>query len=314
MSLKKKLQKLAQVRHRPNFMAYACLVGVCFFWGTTWVVSAWTVRQGVSALQVAAVRQVIAGIILCVSLWWVHKDQLALPSWKDTFLLAFLNFVCSNALSTWGVKYIPGGLGSIVGAAYPLWIVVLYTWFFGRKISAAIWVGMLLAFFGLVLVFYPSLMGADVKGNFVFGFALSVFSSITWALGTIYTKRQADRKVNPYFSIGLQMLLSGSVLCLVLYMGGQFTPLQAIPAGVWGGIGYLTLVGSLIAFSCFLYALKHLPAEQVSIYAYVNPIIALFISHFTMGEAITPMLLMGTAVVIVGVYSINRAFKMEAVS
>ncbi|MFN8320969.1 MAG: EamA family transporter [Saprospiraceae bacterium] len=309
--MKKKLQKLAQVRHRPNFMAYACLAGVCIFWGTTWVVSAWTVRQGVSALQVAAVRQIIAGVVLCTSLWFVLKDKLVLPSWRDTVLLAFLNFICSNALSTWGVKFIPGGLASIVGAAYPLWLVVLYTWFFDKKISMAIWIGMLMSFFGLVLVFYPSLQGADVKGNFVFGFLLSVFSSITWALGTIYTKRQADRQVNPYFSIGLQMLLSGSVLSLVLWMGGQFTPLTEIPVGVWGGIGYLTLFGSLIAFSCFLYALKHLPAEQVSIYAYVNPIVALFISHFTMGEAITPMLLLGTAVVIVGVYSINRAFKIE---
>ena len=292
-------------------MAYACLVAVCILWGTTWVASAWTVRQGVSALQVAAIRQIIAGVVLCSSLWFVLKDKLVLPSWRDTVLLAFLNFVCSNALSTWGVKFIPGGLGSIVGAAYPLWLVVLYTWFFDKKISMAIWLGMMMSFFGLVLVFFPSLQGADVKGNFLFGFLLSVFSSITWALGTIYTKRQADRQVNPYFSIGLQMLLSGSVLCVVLWMGGQFTPLTEIPAGVWGGIGYLTLFGSLIAFSCFLYALKHLPAEQVSIYAYINPIVALFISHFTMGEAITPLLLLGTAIVIGGVYSINRAFKIE---
>jgi drug/metabolite transporter (DMT)-like permease len=164
---------------------------------------------------------------------------------------------------------------------------------------------------GWSLYFFHPFKGADVKGNFVFGFLLSVFSSITWALGTIYTKKQADRQVNPYFSIGLQMLLSGSVLSVVLWMGGQFTPLAEIPAGVWGGIGYLTLFGSLIAFSCFLYALKHLPAEQVSIYAYINPIVALFISHFTMGEAITPLLLLGTAIVIGGVYSINRAFKIE---
>lgn len=309
--MKQKLTKIAEVRHRPDFMAYACLAVVCVAWGTTWVASAWTVRQGVSALQVAAVRQVIAGVILCTSLWLMYKNKLVLPSWKDTLLLAFLNFVCSNALSTWGVKFIPGGLGSVVGAAYPLWIVVLYTWFFSKKISVAIWLGMLLSFMGLVLVFFPSLQGADVKGNFVFGFAISVFSSITWALGTIYTKRQADRQVNPYFSIGLQMLISGSALSMVLNAAGEFTPLAEIPLPVWAGIGYLILVGSLIAFICFLYALKHLPTEQVSIYAYINPIVALLISHFTMGEAITPLILVGTTIVIAGVYTINRAFRME---
>ncbi|MBK8701318.1 MAG: EamA family transporter [Saprospiraceae bacterium] len=151
-----------------------------------------------------------------------------------------------------------------------------------------------------------------MKGNFVFGFALSVFSTITWALGTIYTKRQTGQQVNPYFSIGLQMLLSGLSLSFFLEGTGNFTPIADITLNVWVGIGYLTLFGSLIAFSCFLYALKHLPAEQVSIYAYINPIVALFISHLWMGEEVTALLLTGSAIVILGVYIINRAFKIEA--
>ncbi|MBK8701319.1 MAG: DMT family transporter [Saprospiraceae bacterium] len=153
--MKEKLKAMRNVHQSPDFLAYVCLFAVCILWGTTWVVSSWTVRQEVSALQVAAIRQVIAGVVMCSYLWWTLRDKLMWPSWKATVLLAFLNFICSNALSTWGVEYIPGGMASIVGAAYPLWLVVLYSFFFSRKISTVIWVGMLLSFAGLILVFFP---------------------------------------------------------------------------------------------------------------------------------------------------------------
>ena len=308
--MKQRLRNIRAVSKGPNFTAYLCLFAVCILWGTTWVVSSWTVRQEVSALQVAAIRQIIAGTIMCIGLFWFHKGSIQWPPLKDTLLLSLLNFIFSNGLSTWGVKYIPGGLASIVGAAYPLWLVVIYSLFFKKQISSLIWTGMVMAFIGLVLVFYPSLDGADIKGNFVFGFGLSVFSTITWALGTIYTKKQTTKSIDPYFSIGLQMLISGFTLSIVLLFNGNFTPIQNISLNVWLGISYLTLFGSLIAFSCFLYALKNLPAEQVSIYAYINPIVALLISHLFMGEKLSFLLLTGTAVVITGVFILNRAFKI----
>lgn len=303
------ISTLKNARRGPNFAAYLCLLAVCILWGTTWVVSSYSVRQGISAMQVVAIRQVVAGGILFVSMMIYHKGMLKWPSMKYTLFLALLNFVFSNGLSTWGVQYLPAGLASIIGATYPLWLVVFYFVFFGRTISTKVWSGMLICFVGLVLVFSPNIIGTTLKEGFLFGLALSIFSSMTWALGNIYTKRQNTHDVNPYFSLSLQMLISGSIITAILGGTHQLTPLSTIPANVWASIMYLVFAGSLVAYSCFLYALKFLPAEQVSVYAYVNPIVALFISHLFMGEQVTAILLIGTVVVLVGLYVLNKAFK-----
>jgi drug/metabolite transporter (DMT)-like permease len=309
MTIKKTISQLAEVKNRPNFIAYLALVSVCFFWGTTWVVSSYTVRQGINALQVASLRQLIAGILICGWLYFYHKGNLAYPSLKDTILLGFLNFILSNALSTWGVQFVPGGFAAIIGAAYPLWLVVIYTLYYKKSFSNKLWFGMILAFIGLIFVFYPSIKTAEVKNTFVFGFLLSLFSTVSWAIGTIYTKNQTKKDVNPYLSLGLQMLLSGSALYILLMINRQTAPIKDIPLNVWGGIMYLVVAGSLLAFVCFIYCLKYLPTEQVSIYAYINPIVALIFSSIFMDEKITPLLLFGTAVVIAGVYIINQTFK-----
>jgi drug/metabolite transporter (DMT)-like permease len=308
--MKATIQTLKNVRQGPNFAAYLCLFAVCILWGTTWVVSSYSVRQGISAMQVVAVRQIVAGGILFVSMMIYHKGALKWPSMKFTLFLSLLNFVFSNGLSTWGVQYLPAGLASIIGATYPLWLVIFYYLFFGRTISSKIWTGMLICFVGLVLVFSPNIIGTTLKDNFLFGLALSIFSSMTWALGNIYTKRQNTHDVNPYFSLSLQMLISGSIITVILSGTHQLTPWSSIPVNVWASIMYLVIAGSLVAYSCFLYALKFLPAEQVSVYAYVNPIVALFISHLFMGEQVTVVLLIGTAVVLLGLYVLNKAFKV----
>ena len=107
--------------------------------------------------------------------------------------------------------------------------------------------------------------GADVKQFCVWIFTI-VFSSITWALGTILCTKKADRPAGQsYFSMGLQMLLSGSVLSLVLWMGGQFTTIDRDIGWGLGGIGYLTLFGSLVPVRLLLYALKHF-AGRTSVY------------------------------------------------
>ncbi len=297
------------VRNAPNFSAYLALLAVCFFWGTTWVASTYTVRQGVPALQVVALRQLIAGSSLFIVMMFYHRGKIAFPSWKSTFFLAIINFVCSNGISTWGVQYLPAGFASIIGATYPLWLVIIYYFFFKKDIAKLVWLGMLVSFIGLVFVFLPNITGATMKENLYFGLALSIFSSITWAIGNIYTKKQNEQNVNPYFSLSLQMLISGVILYSTLGSMQILVPISSIKIDVWYGIFYLVVAGSMIAYVCFLYALKHLPAEQVSIYAYVNPMVALFISNIFMGEKVTAMLLFGTVIVLAGLYILNKAFR-----
>ena len=289
---------------RPK--ALLALAAVCFLWGTTWVASKEGTRH-IPALQLAGMRQLAAGILyVCFFLY----KRAPLPrgrEWRPILLLSFLNFVMSNGLSTWGVKYISAGLGSIMGAIFPLWLVVIGFFTQKEKMPRAAIAGLLLGFVGVCIIFYDHLQDFLIP-DFRFGIMLSLVATWTWAFATLYTKKQAAR-FNPYFSLGIQMLLSGLLLTAFTQATGWSIPLASIPTRAWMVMGYLVFFGSVLSFIAYLYALQHLPTEQASIYAYVNPVVALLCGALLFDERITLYILVGGAVTLLGVWLVNKAFK-----
>lgn len=290
--------------------AIFALTLVCFLWGTTWLASKEGVRH-MPALQMAGLRQIVAG--LCYVVFFLFKG-VAFPKgkeWIPILVLSFLNFVLSNGLSTWGVQYISAGLGSIMGAIFPLWLVVIGLFSSAGKIPAKAIIGLLLGFGGVCIIFYEHL-DDFLNTGFQFGIILSVIATWTWAFGTLYTKKQAAN-FNPYFSLGLQMLISG--IALTIFTNFITTPnIKAIPVfdipwQSWAAIGYLVIFGSVMAFVAYLYALQNLPTEQASIYAYVNPIVAVLLGWLILNEHLTIYIGLGGAVALLGVFLVNRAFK-----
>lgn len=286
--------------HRRAIFAL-CLV--CFFWGTTWVAS----REGVRympALQLAGIRQTLAGAVYV--LYFLFKKT-AWPKgreWWPVLALSGMNFMLSNTLATWGVKYISAGLGSVIGSIFPLWIVLITL--FGRRtaVNKKTAGGLLLGFAGICVIFYQHLKDFFVAG-FRFGIVLSVAATWAWAFGTLSTKRQAE-KFNPYFSLGLQMLVSGPVVYAVSVLTHNAVPVGQIPWQSWTAIGFLVSFGSVISFAAYLYALQHLPTEQASLYAYVNPVVALFIGAFFFEEKLTAVILIGVLITLYGVRLVNK--------
>ncbi|NHM07828.1 EamA family transporter [Flavobacterium sp. CYK-4] len=288
-------------------MPILALCWVSFFWGTTWIAS----KEGVKhmpAMQLVAIRQFLGGI-LYVAYFVVKKAPWPKPSqWKTILILSLLNFVLSNGLSTWGVKYISSGLGAILGAIFPIWIVVI-SLFRGEKISKGAIVGFLVCFVGICLVFYDHLLDFLLP-EFRFGILLSMTATLTWAFGTLYTKEKAA-SFNPYFSLGLQMLLSSIFLFAIIGASGTTIPLGKIPAVSWWSITYLVVIGSVLTFVAFIYTLQKLPAEISSIYAYINPIVAVILGAILFDEALTPLIIVGGAVVLCGLYVVNQAMRKK---
>jgi drug/metabolite transporter (DMT)-like permease len=288
--------------------AYIALGIVSLIWGTTWVVS----KQGVSAmpaLQLAGIRQIIAGMIYLI--YYTLKGT-KWPGIKDMWpliVLAFLNFVFSNGLSTWGVKYISAGLGSIIGAVFPLWLVVIGLMVSGTKTPRLAVYGLLVGFAGISLIFYDHLH-EFLKPEFRFGILLSVLATWTWALGTLYTKSHA-KVFNPYFGLGFQMLIAGFVLLTVSMISGDYIPLSDIPDISWFSIVYLIIFGSIIGFISYLYALQNLPTEQASIYAYINPVIAVLAGVLIFNERFNTFIILGGLAALYGVYIVNQAFRKK---
>lgn len=286
--------------------AIIALTVVCIIWGTTWPAS----KEGVShmpALEMAGIRQLIGGSLFLI--FFFIKGS-SFPKWRELgplFVLAMLNFVLSNGLSTWGLKYISAGLASIISAIFPLWLVLIGLFSNSERMPWKAVIGLLTGFAGVCIIFYEHL--ADfLNPNFRFGIFLSLIATFTWAIGSLYTKQQAA-KFNPYFGLGFQMVIAGIALFGISSTDKGYIPINAIPWQSWLSIGYLVLFGSVITFTAYVYTLQHLSAEQASIYAYINPIVALLLSAILLGEKITPFIVSGGIVALFGVYLVNKSLK-----
>ena len=278
---------------------------VSFFWGTTWIAS----KEGVKhmpALQLVAIRQFLGGSLYIAYFLFKKAAWPKGKQWKTIIILSILNFVLSNALSTWGVKYISSGLGAIIAACVPLWIVII-TFFRGGRLSYLSVFGLFISFAGICVIFYDRLSDF-LNPSFRFGIIISIISTLTWAFGTLYTKKKAAT-FNPYFSLGIQMFLSSIIVFAYAGATGLSVPLSEIPAISWWSIAYLVVFGSILTFIAFIYALQNLPAEISTIYSYINPIVAVLLGALIFGEILNAAIAIGGSVTLFGLYLVNYSLR-----
>lgn len=279
---------------------------VSLLWGTTWLASKVGVNH-IPPFQLSGLRHLLGGAIY-VSYFAVVKkmfprvDQL----WRITWM-AFIMFVLNNGLSVLSVVYIPSGLGAVIGAIAPVWVVI-FSFFIFKHIHYK-WqtlVGVLLGFLGVVLAFFDY-AEQILNTRFSWGIIAGLVGSMTWALGTLLTVKQA-KDMDPYFAVGWQMFFSGIMLSTYSHLSGNYVAWDAIPFPAWSAILYLVIIGSVVAFAAYIYALKRLPTTLVSIHAYINPIIAILLGDLLMNEHLTWFVTAGTLVTLLGVYLVNRSF------
>ncbi|UFH47111.1 EamA family transporter [Flavobacterium galactosidilyticum] len=303
--MKTKIKNAVSSRISLIGLPILALCFVSFFWGTTWIAS----KEGVKhmpPLQLAAIRQFLGGILYISFFLFKKAPWPKGKQWKTILILSILNFVLSNGLSTWGVKYISSGLGAIIGALVPLWVVII-SMFRGEKLARLSIVGLLISFSGVCVVFYDHL--ADfIQPDFRFGIALSLISTLTWAFGSLYTKKKAA-SFNPYFGLGIQMFISSIFLFAFTGATGTGVPLTSIPAISWWAISYLVVFGSVLTFIAFIYALQHLPAHISTIYAYINPIIAVILGAIIFNESLNAAIIIGGSIILSGLYMVNYSLR-----
>lgn len=275
--MKAKIQHAFSSKINSIGLPILAVAWVGFFWGTTWIAS----KEGVShmpSLQLVATRQFISGLLYILFFIITKEPWPKGKQWTTIIILGILNFTLANGLSTSGVKYISSGLGAIIAAIFPIWVVII-SFFRGERVAKLAVIGLLISFGGICVIFYEHLSDFLIP-DFRLGIVLSVLATISWAFGTLYTKKKAA-SFNPYFSLGLQMFISSIILFAVNGAVGTSISPSEIPMSSWIAIAYLVIVGSVITFNIFVYSLQHLPPEVSSIYAYINPIVALLLGvHF----------------------------------
>lgn len=287
--------------------AYIALLITSLVWGTTWVVSKIGVQK-TPAFEVASIRQFTGGIIyVCFFL----VKGLPMPTWKQfrwLAIMAVLMFVSSNGLATLALRYIPSGLAALIAALYPLSVVLIEMVIYkNNKINWGTFIGLFLGIAGIALVFYDSAFHNHSDGFWI-GVGLSMIAMVTWAVATIFIARRKT-EMNPYYATGWQMLISAFLMFLIVLATGDSIPIASIPFQTWAALAYLVSAGSIIAFIAFIYSMKNLEPGIASLYAYVNPIVAILVGSVIMNEKLTANIIIGSLITLGGVYLVNKSLK-----
>jgi len=290
-----------------NKAAYLSLAVTSTVWGTTWVCSRYAVEY-IPGLQVSYLRQFFGGSLLLI--FFFLKGE-KLPTWQQfkwLFVVSIFMFVLNNGLATWSVKYISSGLASLIAALCPIFIVLLEMIFFKKSNTTLLtFIGLLVGIAGVIFVFYENAFQKQPPG-YIFGVTICLVAVLAWSLGSLLITRNKF-KMNSYYAMGWQMFLASFMIFLMAKATNNNIPLSSIPLNVWEAISYLVIVGSIIAFIAFIYSIKHLPPAVASLYAYINPIVAMLVGAEVLHEAITFNLVIGSIITLAGVYLVNYSLR-----
>lgn len=293
--------------HNSKVLAYLCLAATCIIWGTTWVGSRYGAKL-IPGLQLSYIRQFISGSLVIIFFFAKGEKLPTWPQFKWLLLTGCFMFFFNNGFGTWSVHYISGGLGALISALYPI-CMVLIDWlvFKNRNINKLTVTGLLVGIVGVVFVLYQNAFGPHPNG-FIIGVLLCFTGVVAWSFGSLIIARNKVN-INPYFAAGWQMFL-GSLMIFVFAMAtGNHIPISDIPSTVWEDILFLAVIGSIVTYIAFIYTINHLPAAIASIYAYINPIVAMLVGAVVLHEALTLNLAVGAVITLVGVYLVNYSLK-----
>src|SRR5215472_17462804 len=299
-------------QHRLRIMISFALVYV--FWGSTYLAMRVAV-QHIPTYAVGSVRYLISGSLML--LWCVLSGRSIRITRHDLarlLAIAVLLLSIANVSVLWAEEYVPSGLAALIVAIVPIWVVVLETWVFRvGKMPARGVLGLALGIGGMLILLWPKIVSGTHLGRVqLLGAAILIFASLSWALGSILSHRWT-LSVDVFTSAAWQMLLGGVVNTAVAASTGQFSRAVWTTSAAWA-IAYLVVSGSLVGFTAYIWLLEHVPPPKVATYAYVNPIVAVFLGSLLLREAVDLFTLIGTVVIIGSVALVNTAKLKRAVT
>ena len=295
---------------KTNSKAYIALIFVCIVWGTTYM----AIKVGVTcypAFLFAGVRQTIAGLILMLVALLVSKQKdFTRRNILRQMLVGFLMLSLGNGCVSWGEKYIPSGIAALLCSMMPLF-AVLFNLFSSKKdhFNATIGFGLLLGTCGVGLIFRHNL--ADMtKPEYIGGMAAVLIATASWALGSIINKKHID-PVNPFFNSGLQLFFGGLFMFIISPIVDNYNGLQ-----LWNKDGLLALLylitfGSVLAYAAYMYALSKLPVGIATIYAYINPLIAVIVGYLVLKEELNIYTGLAFVTIAISVFLVNVGYRKQ---
>ncbi len=273
---------------------------MCLIWGTTYL-GIRVALETIPPALVGGIRFTIAGAVLILVLRWRGQALPARRHWPGLALLGLLMIVLGNGGVIWAEQWVPSGIAAVTVASTPFWMTGVEAALpGGDRLSARIVCGLLIGFSGIVLLVWPDLTAGGAPGRqFAMGVAALQVASLGWALGSSYSRRHA-RDENSLAAAAVQMMLGGLMMMAIATARGEWRQLSFTPRSL-AAESYLIVFGSLVGYTAYVYALKYLPVSTVSLYAYVNPVIAVLLGTLLLAEPFGPRVIMATATVFIGI-------------
>lgn len=276
--------------------AYVAWAAVCLIWGTTYL----AIRVALDSIPpflMSAFRWIVAGAVINTVLKLRGERLPARRSWPTLAVLGILLIGFGNGGVVWAEQTVPSGLTALLVATVPFWMVGIDALRVdGDPLSLRRALGLAIGFLGIVLLVWPEL-GVGAGGRtFLEGVFAAQIACVGWAIGSTYARRR-DRDENVLAAAGLEMVFAGVCLLIVGLLMNEWRDLH-FTERTSAALAYLTLVGSIGGFSAYIYALKHLPVATVSLYAYINPVIAVMLGTIVLGEPFSWRIAVAAAVVL----------------
>jgi drug/metabolite transporter (DMT)-like permease len=296
---------------RDRAWAVVAWLVVCFVWGTTYL----AIRIGLETVPVAllgGIRWTVAGALLAVAAPLLGQPLPGVRFWAGTALVGFLMNVVGNGLVVWAEQFVASGLAAVVVAMVPFWSVCIEAVSpGGERLTRRVLGGLAIGFLGIVVLVWPELTaGAAGANGLLIGVVALQIACFGWALGTSYTKRHSSVS-GPLATSAMQMLFGGVMLLAIGTAAGEWSALTFTWRSA-AALVYLTLAGSIVGYSAYLYALAHLPISTVSLYAYVNPIIAVVLGTLILAEPFGMRIIAATALVFAGIMVVRWSPRQRA--
>lgn len=300
---------MSHEKDQHRFQVILAFALVYIFWGSTYLAIGIADEEHIPAAAICALRFLIAGPLMLVACALMRKKVLV--TWGELGRLAIIGtllLVGGNTGLTWAEKYVATGFASLIAAITPIWIFCLESFVYkGEKTSGRGVIGLLLGVVGTFILFWPKLMHPDVHGGMQLLGAFALMGcSFSWANGTVLARRwKSSITLDPVTATAYEMIAAGLVNLAISVGLGEHN-IRWTHRGI-GAIFYLVIFGSWVGFTAYIWLLKHVPTPKVATYAYVNPIVAVFLGWLVLHETIDRYIAAGSLVIIVAVALVTAA-------
>lgn len=286
---------------------------VYIIWGSTYL----AIRFAVDTMPpflMAGVRFLIAGAILYAVMAARGTPAPRRIHWRSTLIIGALLLLAGNGGVVWAEQKVPSGIASLLVAIVPLWIVLI-DWLRpgGSRPSMPVMIGLLVGLAGIGLL----VIGGDDTNKPIdlLGIGSLLIATVCWAIGTFYARR-APLSSSTLQTTAMEMLCGGALLLLVGTITGEWGRLDIAKISLTSVVAviYLIVFGALVAYTAYTYLINHAPPAQAATYAYVNPVVAVFLGWLFRGEPLTIRTIIAAAIIIASVviittYNASRSAK-----